>query len=165
MKLDFRDRVILENGCICAHTKGMYFDLLAPDSSLLVRCRNEAAVFQCPVFEDAEGRELARIRFLWWRPQRPLLQLADGREEELSVFRKYGTELSPVGRIELLNVNLKAESDVLETTDAETTPSPLLLAVLCFCMHYRRWRIREQQRGMIIACVAAIFNLLIHLIS
>ena len=93
MKLDCRDKLTLEDGSTCAfmnHSAGWdsirlcMFDLYAPSGTLIVKCRVMGKLFRYLSFTNAEGQELATIRFKW---ALPVLHLPDGSEIELNFFR------------------------------------------------------------------------------
>ena len=150
MELDCRNKRKLENGCTCVLKNGMFFDLLAPDGTLLVQCLNAAKVFRCPVFKDAHGRELGRIRFKWTTP---VLVLADNeggvsnREVELKLFRDLGREFLSFAEIKLFGTKIICRDGHLSVDDNDLPADKqnLIQAILCFCQQYRQQQEKEHK--------------------
>lgn len=142
MELDCRKIIKLEDGCSCVRIKGMFFDLLAPDGSLLVHCTNDAKIFRCPVFIDSRGRELARIRFKW---STPILVLSDNvgdgrnREIEMKLFGNSGSKFLPLAEINLFGTKIISRNGHLSVDDEGLSADKqnLIKAILCFCKNYQ----------------------------
>ena len=153
MKLDCRDKLILEDGSTCAfmnHSEGWdsvrlcMFDLYAPSGTLIVKCRVMGKLSRYLSFTNAEGQELATIRFKWLLP---ILCLPGGEEIELNFFRHQGTDFLPEACVELFGTTLCCADGVFSfSEDIEADKQGLLKAILCFCKQYPKAREKERER-------------------
>ncbi|MBR5895397.1 MAG: hypothetical protein IKZ13_07640 [Akkermansia sp.] len=163
MELDCRNKITLADGCICVHTKGVFFDLLAPDGALLVQCLNESKFWRSPVFRDAQGREMAKIRF---KGTCPVLRLpgCGGREPhneiELKLFRNMGREFCPHAEIDLLGTKIISRYGYLsvDVRGLDDDKQNLLKAILCFCRNYQIEKKKEQQDFLYLLIFLIILN-------
>ncbi|MCI7004860.1 MAG: hypothetical protein MR890_05530 [Akkermansia muciniphila] len=154
MKLDCRDKLMLEDGSTCAfmnHSAGWdsirlcMFDLYAPSGTLIVKCRVMGRLFRYLSFTNAEGQELATIRFKW---SLPVLHLPDGSEIELNFFRHLGTDFLPEASVELFGSTINSTDGVFSfSEDIEADKQGLIKAILCFCKQYPKTREKEMERG------------------
>ena len=152
MKLDCRDKLILEDGSTCAfmnHSEGWdsirfcMFDLYAPSGTLIVKCRVMGKLSRYLSFTNAEGQELATIRLKWFLP---ILCLPGGEEIELNFFRHQGTDFLPEACVELFGTTLCCADGVFSfSEDIEADKQGLLKAILCFCKQYPKAREKERE--------------------
>ncbi len=152
--LDCRDKVTLEDGSTCIFMKNSalhhlpHFDLYAPSGTLIVKCRVIGKLFRYLSFTNAEGEELATIRFKWLLP---VLHLPDGSEIELNFFRHLGTDFYPEAEVELFGSTLRCKDGVFTIPDdIPADKQGLLKAVLCFCLQYPKLREKELERASLI---------------
>ena len=162
MKLDCRDKLILEDGSTCAfmnHSEGWdsirfcMFDLYAPSGTLIVKCRVMGKLVRYLSFTDAGGQELATIRFKW---ALPVLHLPDGSEIELNFFRHLGTDYLPEASVELFGSTINSTDGVFSfSEDIEADKQGLIKAILCFCKQYPKTREKEIERGIYLVTLLA----------
>ena len=153
MKLDCRDKLILEDGSACVFmnlgAKGdnlglCSFDLFDASGALTVKSRIKGTFFRRLVFSDALGRELSTIRCKW---SLPILCLPGGEEIELNFFRHQGTDFLPEASVELFGTTLCCADGVFSfSEDIEADKQGLLKAILCFCKQYPKAREKELER-------------------
>ena len=169
MKLDCRDKLILEDGSTCAfmnHSEGWdsvrlcMFDLYAPSGTLIVKCRVMGKLVRYLSFTDAGGQELATIRFKWLLP---VLHLPDGSEIELNFFRHLGTDFLPEASVELFGSTINSTDGVFSfSDDIEADKQGLIKAILCFCKQYPKTREKEMERGIyLVTSLAALWAVLL----
>ena len=168
MKLDCRDKLMLEDGSTCAfmnHSAGWdnirfcMFDLYAPSGTLIVKCRVMGKLIRYLSFTNAEGQELATIRFKWLLP---VLHLPDGSEIELNFFRHQGTDFLPEACVELFGTTLCCADGVFSfSEDIEADKQGLIKAILCFCKQYPKTREKEMERGIYLVTLAALGNVIV----
>lgn len=77
-----------DDGCRCRRKRDEYFDILAPDKQLILRCRNTvrfplSIIVNKPVIEDAAGKVLCHIDRPVFCSPKFTLRLPDGRTELL----------------------------------------------------------------------------------
>ena len=111
-------------------------------------------------FTDAEGQELATIRFKWLLP---VLHLPEGSEVELNFFRHLGTDFLPEASVELFGSTINSTDGVFSfSEDIEADKQGLIKAILCFCKQYPKTREKELERGryLFLAFVTSLATLL-----
>ena len=160
MKLDCRDKLVLEDGSTCVLLKNKAFanlprfDLYDSSGALLVKCRMIGKFFSYLSFTDAGGQELATIRFKW---ALPVLHLPDGSEIELNFFRHLGTDYLPEASVELFGSTINSTDGVFSfSEDIEADKQGLIKAILCFCKQYPKTREKEMERGRYLGTLSAV---------
>lgn len=169
MKLDCRNKLMLEDGSTCAfmnlsaredYSRFCMFDLYDSSGALMVKSRIKGTFFRRLVFSDAHGRELATIQFKW---SLPILCLPGGEEIELNFFQHQGTDFLPEARVELFGSTLNCADGVFSfSEDIEADKQELLKAILCFCRLYPITRQKAMEmlgygfRTLIIAWAVAV---------
>ena len=160
MKLDCRDKLVLEDGSTCVLLKNKAFanlprfDLYDSSGALLVKCRIMGKLVRYLSFTDAEGQELATIRFKW---ALPVLHLPDGSEIELNFFRHLGTDFLPEASVELFGSTINSTDGVFSfSDDIEADKQGLIKAILCFCKQYPKTREKEMERGRYLGTLSAV---------
>ena len=153
MKLDGRDKLTLEDGSICAfmppsasldNLRLCMFDMYDSTGALMVKCRIMGKGFRYLSFTDAEGQELATIRFKW---SLPVLHLPDGSKIELNFFRHMGADFLPKASVELFGSTINSSDGVFSfCEDMEADKQGLINAILCFCRQYPEVRKRDFER-------------------
>ncbi len=145
--LDCRDKLTLEDGSTCVYWKNRggfgnnrfpHFDLYDSSGALLVKFRVTGIFSPYLSFTDAEGRELATIRFKW---SLPILLLPDGTKTELRFFRHSGTDFCTRAEADILGSTLLYTDGVFSIRDdIEAGKLGLVKAVICFCLLYIKVR-------------------------
>lgn len=142
-----------DDGCRCRRKRDEYFDILAPDKQLILRCRNTvrfplSIIVNKPVIEDAAGKVLCHIDRPVFCSPKFTLRLPDGRTELLdtSVSACCGFDRSDYTyRIALLGASLTIRKYRLVGVQVE---NPVLYqlarAVGCYICYVER---REDRRN------------------
>ncbi len=142
-----------DDGCRCRRKRDEYFDILAPDKQLILRCRNTvrfplSIIVNKPVIEDAAGKVLCHIDRPVFCSPKFTLRLPDGRTELLdtSVSACCGLDRSDYTyRIALLGASLTIRKYRLVGVQVE---NPVLYqlarAVGCYICYVER---REDRRN------------------
>ena len=167
MELDCRNKTTLEDGYFCVHTKEIFFNLHAPDGTLLVQFLNEGKFFLLPVFRDAQGRELARVRIKFGCPILIFPNEGDEPREqkiELPFFRCWGHEFCPYAEVPLLGTKITCQNGLLsaDVDGLDADKQHLIKAILCFCMCNKRAAVKFNPDYQLILLFILIFLALAH---
>lgn len=142
-----------DDGCRCRRKRDEYFDILAPDKQLILRCRNTvrfplSIIVNKPVIEDAAGKVLCHIDRPVFCSPKFTLRLPDGRTELLdtSVSACCGLDRSDYNyRVALLGASLTIRKYRLIGVHVENPALyQLARAVGCYICYVER---REDRRN------------------